>query len=432
MIFTGSGKDSVTLTGDPSVTSTTKVTTVALGQGDDKLLNSTVSATTFTGATFDGGEGNDTVAASLLTVGNASKFTNFETLGLDKGNGTSTDISVLSGITGLSLLSATSGATATYTSVTPAKALTVGATTGGGTTVIDFGSTVSGSSDAYTVTFAATGATTVAGRSAVNAGTLSIEGIEAVTLVSGGSGYTANSVVLKNANARTLTISGDQSTTVDFNTAFGADNVASTSSSGVSLIDASALTGSLTLNVANVKNAYAGITVKGGSNADNITLTTETGSGTAGYTVIAGDGNDTITTANEASTLTGGLGNDTFDVTATKSGVASASGADSALRITTITDFASGDTIKMGNTTVATSGKASVTTATSLTNAVDLALVGVAQNAAAWFVYGSDTYVVVEGDAQDGLSANDMIVKLTGVTSDLAWTSTASGLIGAA
>jgi len=329
-------------------------------------------------------------------------------------------------------LSAASGATATYTSVTPAKALTVGATTGGGTTVIDFGSTVSGSSDAYTVTFAATGATTVAGRSAVNAGTLSIEGIEAVTLVSGGSGYASNSVVLKNATARTLTITGDQSTTIDFNTAFGADNVASTSSAGVSMIDASALTGSLTLNVANVKNAYAGITVKGGSNADNITLTTETGSGTAGYTVIAGDGNDTITTANEASTLTGGLGNDTFDVTATKSGVASASGADSALRITTITDFASGDTIKMGTTTVATSGKASVTTATSLTNAVDLALVGVAQGAAAWFVYGSDTYVVVEGDAQDGLSASDMIVKLTGVTSDLAWTSTASGLIGAA
>ncbi len=438
MIFTGgSGKDSVTLTGDASVTSTTKATTVALGAGDDKLLNSTasaVSSTSFTGASFDGGEGNDTVAASLITVGNASKFTNFETLGLDKGNGTSTDITILGGVTGLSLLSAASGATATYTSVTQAKGLTVGATTAGGTTVLDFGSTVSGTTDAYTVTFAATGGTTAAGISTIDAGVLAIEGIEAVTIASGGTGFAKNTIALKDATARTLTITGDQATDVTFNTAFGANAVASTSSAGVSLIDASALTGKLTLNVANVKTAYAGTTIKGGSNDDTITLALETSDSTATYTVDAGAGNDTITTVNEKSTLTGGAGNDYFDVTATKSGVSDATGLDSALRFTTITDFAAGDTIKMGTTSVTIAGKAFVTAATSLTSALDLALKGSTVDASGksvWFVYGGDTYVAVE-DSTDGLSANDMIVKLTGVTADLAWTNSASGLVGIA
>jgi len=438
MIFTGgSGKDSVTLTGDVSVTSTTKATTVALGAGDDKLLNSSAT-TTFTGATFDGGEGNDTVAASLITVGNASKFTSFETLGLDKAHGTSTDITILGGTTGLSLLSAASGATATYTSVTQAKGLTVGTTTTGGTTVLDFGSTVAATTDAYTVTFAATGGTTAAAISTINAGVLSIEGIEAVTIASGGSGFAKNTIFLKDATARTLTITGDQAADVAFNTAFGADAVASTSSAGVSLIDASALTGKLTLNVGAVKTAFAGTTIKGGSNDDTITLAAETSASTATYTVNAGAGDDTIITVDEKSTLTGGAGKDYFNVTATKSGVSDATGLDSALRMTTITDFAAGDTIKMGTTTVTIAAKAFVTTATTLTSAIDLALKDassnpdVEQNMAAWFVYGGDTYVVVEGDSTDGLSSNDMIVLLTGVTSDLAWTNSASGLIGIA
>jgi len=436
MAFTGgSGKDSVTLTGDPSVTSTTKATTVALGAGDDKLVNSTssaVSSTSFTGASFDGGDGNDTVGASLITVGNASKFTNFETLGLDKANGTSTDITILGGLTGLSLVTAVTG-TATYTSVTQAKGLTVGATTAGGTTVLDFGSTVAASTDAYTVTFAATGATTAATTSTIEAGVLSIEGIENVTIASGGSGFAKNTIDLKNAAGRTLTITGDQAADVAFNTAFGTTGVASTSSAGVSSIDASALTGKLTLDAANVKTAFAGISIKGGSGDDSITLALKTGAtGSAGYTVNAGAGNDTIVTVDEASTLTGGAGNDYFDVTLTLATVVDATGLDSALRFTTITDFASGDTIKMGVTTVTVAGKALVSTATSLTSALDLALKGATVDASGksvWFVYGGDTYVAVE-DGTDGLSATDVIVKLAGVTADLAWSNPASGLIG--
>jgi len=312
--------------------------------------------------------------------------------------------------------------------------LTVGATTAGGTTVLDFGSTVAATTDAYAVTFAATGGTTAATISTIDAGVLSIEGIETVTIASGGTGFAKNTIVLKDATARTLTITGDQAAAVSFNTAFGTDSVASTSSAGVSLIDASALTGKLTLNAANVKTAFAGTTIKGGSNDDTITLALETSDSTATYTVDAGAGNDSITTVNEKSTLTGGAGKDYFDVTATKSGVSDATGLDSALRMTTITDFAAGDTIKMATTTVTVAGKALVTSATSLTSALDLALKGSAVTAdkSAWFLYGADTYVVVEGDSTDGLSADDIIVKLTGVTSDLAWTDSASGLIGIA
>jgi len=443
----GSGNDVVTIkaSSDLSANATTAaVTSVNLGAGNDQLLNggSNSANLTFTGASFNGGDGNDTVAISLITVGNAAKFTNFETLGLDLASAGTADVSILGGVTGLTLLENSTG-TVTYTGATTAQGLTLGKTTtnSGGTTSIDFGTAVSGTADAYTLTFAGTGTTSAtATPTVVNPGIVKTAGIEALTLVSGGSGYTNNTIVLNDTNARTLTITGSQKATVSFDAAtnaFGTASTSSTSSSGVSLIDASALTGKLALTIsgAYLGTAYAGITVKGGSNDDSITLAAQTGTGR--YTVDAGAGADTITTSTTAATLTGGAGNDSFVVTNTVAGSDYAT----APVFTTITDFSAGDTITMGSTTAVSLksvGTANVSTATSLTDALTKALGGgstgitaVANSTAVYFVYGGDTYIVAN-DTNAGYGANDIIVKLAGVTTtDLAYGSS-TGLVGAA
>jgi len=435
MAFTGgSGADTVTLkasTSQSANSTSAATTTVKLGAGNDKLLNDGVTAHTVVGASFDGGDGNDSVELSLITVGNASQFTNFETLILDLvADGTSRDVSILGGITGLNLGSNASGSSevVTYTGVTTSQGLTVsGNLSGSGTSVLDFGSAVTGTADAYTLTFAATGTTdATATPTAIAAGKVQIAGIENITVASGGSGYTNNTIALSDTSARTLTITGNQKTGVTFAAQFGTDG-SSTSSAGVSLIDASALTGKFTLDTTNIKTAYAGVTVKGGTNDDNITITAQS-SGLGRFTVDAGAGNDTITTSTAASTLTGGAGNDTFDVTSTVAGSSYAS----APIYTTITDFAAGDSIKLGTTTVSVAGKALILSATSLTDALNTALSdsSVTAGKAVWFVYGGNTYVANE-DSTDGLSANDIIVKLTGAY-DLTWTNSGSGLIGVA
>jgi len=441
MNFTGgSGKDTVTLTGDLSVTASTLATTVNLGAGDDNLLNSSAT-TTFTGASFNGGDGNDTVAISLVTVGNASKFTSFETVGLDATSG-SRDVSIVAGATGLSLLAtAASGSTATYTGVTTAQGLTVGTNmdTATGTLLLDFGSTVtSGTADAYTITFAGTGTTlATATATPIKASKVTIDGIENVSLVSGGSGYTNNTIELKDTSAKTLTITGSQTTGITFGSGyFGGDASTSTSTAGLSSIDASALTGKLTINTTNARTANAGLTVKGGTNDDAITIANQVSNLSGRVTVDAGAGDDTITTATKSSTLTGGTGKDKFVVSATVATSAYAS----APEITTITDFAAGDTITMGGAlyvSTKTTGAANVTDATSLLDAFAKALTpttgsAVANNTAVWFVYGGDTYVVAN-DTVSGYSADDIVVKLAGVAStDLAYAGSTTGIIGAA
>jgi len=437
MNFTGgSGKDSVTLTGDLSVTSSTLATTVNLGAGDDKLLNSSAT-TTFTGASFSGGDGNDTVAISLMTVGNASKFTSFETVGLDATSG-SRDVSIVAGATGLSLLAtAASGSTVTYTGATTAQGLTVGTNMAGatGTLLLDFGSAVTaGTADAYTITFAGTG-TTLATASAtdIKASKVTIDGIEAVSLVSGGSGYTNNTIELKDTSAKTLTITGSQATGITFGSGyFGGDASTTTSTAGVSSIDASALTGKLTINTTNVRTANAGLSVKGGTNDDAITIANQASNVGGRVTVDAGTGDDTITTSTSAATLTGGAGKDTFKV----SNTVATSAYLTAPVYTTITDYAAGDTIQMGTTSVValkTVGVERVSTAISLEDAIAKAVVGNSTaGTVVWFAYGSDTFLVNDATGNGALDSADIIVKLTGLVDLTAASATGSGLVGVA
>jgi len=438
----GSGKDSVTIASGASLSAnatTAAITAISLGAGDDSLLNGSTSTHTVVGATFNGGDGNDTLAASLLTVGNGAQFTNFEVLGLDLTS-TSMDTTLMAGATSLSLL-AQGG---TYTNVAASQGLTIAADKTAGTNTLTFASAVTVStakSDSYTVTFAHSDSTTAATATAneVDGGVVVIEGIETVNLVSGGSGNISNAINLTDASATKLVITGDKDLDLDFGATdsddtnstthfFGTSSSTSTDGLGVTEIDASAMTGKLNINTTDVAlSTSAALIVKTGSGNDTITLASKS-------TVDAGAGDDTITTVSgQSSTLTGGAGKDNFIVTATVA-------ADTAApKITTIKDFSTGDTITMGDVNLVNLkavGVANVATATSLVDAVTKALGGgstgitaIANNAAVYFNYGADTYIVVN-DTTAGFNTTDIIVKLTGAV-DLTYGGS-TGLVGVA
>jgi len=131
---------------------------------------------------------------------------------------------------------------------------------------------------------------------------------------------------------------------------------------------------------------------------------------------------------------------DTFDVIL---GTAYSVTNDASLYITTITDFSAGDTLKI---VASTSSSAAYINGTSLVSAanpstlkgaLDAALLGstVVTGATVWFSYCGNTYVVNE-QGTDGLTTDDVIVKLVGahtLSADAVTSTTpATGLFGQA
>ena len=426
-VKTGSGKDSMTIAatatttvdtgaGDDTVTLGSAIAAaskISLGAGNDTLLVGTGSVATSTTTVIDGGDGDDSVSAQLITAGNATQFKNFEKINLDSTTGL--DLALLTGnsISGLTISGVST--TATYQNVKLANSLTVdyvatGAPAGNNTLTF---SDATGTADSYTVTFA--GATTgTPGAVNVRAGTLNAAGIENFNLVSGGTSAWNEITLGAAAQAKTVVITGAAKLTLAFAAGFGTAGA----TTGVTSIDGSAATGALSINTtnANVTTGSAGLTVKGGSAGDSITL-----AGKA--TVDAGAGADTITLAAAGGTVTGGAGNDTIDISAVVSGAAAAGNAYSALNSTLITDAAAGDVIKFANNGVETftATKINVGSATALsggtTNALDLAAAGNggAASIVTWFQYAGDTYIVVDSGAGALFTATDHVVKLTGL-----------------
>jgi hypothetical protein len=446
----GSGNDTLTLNSGVSLSAHStsgKTTTIDLGAGNDRLLNGG-STHTMVGVTVQGGEGTDTLAATLLTVGNSSQFVSFETLGLDVASGSTMDVGLLSTATGLSLLSQG----ATYNNVKASQGLTVGTDTNAGTNTLVFESAVTAAaakSDSYTVTFAFSDTTTAATATAeeTDAGQLVIAGIETVNIVSGGSGNVSNAINLTATSATKLVVTGDKGLDLDFgatdsddNTTtlyFGTSSSTSTDGLGVTEIDATGMTGKLNIDTTDVAlSTSAKLVVNTGSGNDTITLASKS-------EVNAGAGDDTIIAAVRgiSSTLTGGTGKDTFDVTAALAG-ASGTTATAAPAVTTIKDFSAGDTLKIAASTASSTayinGNTLVASATSWQNALDLALQGssVTQAATVWFNYGGNTYIANETDATNGLSDGDIVVVLTGLhtltASAVVTTTPTTGLFGEA
>lgn len=410
-VDTGAGNDTITL-----VATIAAGSTINLGAGNDIVLDGAAGVVDPSTATLtsvvDAGDGNDTVAASLINAANAALFKNFESLDLSNTTDTALDIELMTGSTITGLTFAGGVGRAMVNNVAAGVGLTV---TGSDTTptvtptTIGVKGAAAGTADSFAITFAGTAGAgaTEAAPTGINVGTVVVDNVEALTVASSGTGFVVNTLTLTDSKLKTLTITGDKALTVDFADVNGTN---SATGGAVSLIDGSAATGKLNIKTTNVTadSAAAGLTVKGGSAADTIKLAQKA-------TVDAGAGNDTITTAETGGTLTGGAGNDKFDVA-----LAVATDATEATAVlTTITDFAAGDSVQLlaGNVLAGATLGAKTALDATVTN-IDLALAIASltntANEVSWFQYGTNTYVVAN-DATAGFAVGDLVVKLTGL-----------------
>lgn len=524
-VTTGSGADKVTLAGSIGSTTATAgglvTTTIALGSGNDAVAKGSSGAVT-SGASIDGGDGVDTVDASLITIGNSAIFKNFERLDLRGATDSGTfDASVMANSTldGIKL----NGSLATAFTVTNLAGTTVtadiAATTAAAVTANLATST--GTADVMNINFASSntldsGTPAITTKVTVSAGGLQTTGVKTVNIASGGT-YTnavnfanqnqilneltlftdasnaTSSIVVTGAKEFTLgniVIARDTTTTVVTGaTTLTADGVyqnktldnSSTAptvdqTAGLKTIDATANTGGVNIwagvtdelvaaaspNAAVVQK-YDGLKISGGSGSDFIQNSAKLGVTTGGagddWLVVAGltgsadggAGKDMlVANYGTIATLTGGAGNDTFDVTAAVQDTANDNAVSSSatLKVTTITDFAAGDTLKVGATSVSSAvmvnGTAAVASATSLHGAIDAALKAttsitgitatVGTDVSVWFTYGGNTYIAVEKGSTDGYSNGDVVVKLTGIhtLTAAAAPTVATGLFGEA
>jgi S-layer protein len=413
-VSTGAGADVVTI----GAVTLAAGSAINLGDGNDKLIGTQVIAVSGGGKTtvIDGGAGTDTISAALINNGNGAQFVNFETLGL---TATTLDVSLLTGST-ISALELVAGG-GTYTNVTQAQALSVTGTTAGTTTLTFSG--VSGTADAYAVTFNAAGNTDPTTPDTISAGTLSLNGIEALTINSGSaSGYTTNQVVLADTDARTLTVTGAQNTTLTFGT-FGKTGTGN----GVSSIDASANSGVVTLTTNNIV-VVGNTSIKTGAGADVLNIN-HAATAAQVSTISSGAGNDTITlgaTVLSSSVVDAGAGNDTITLNAAGATVTTGTGTDtvdvhlSLGNVAAITDAAAGDKIILLDkgaetfTTAKVDVSAAQDFATALASANTAAAGNGTDGSIVWFQFGGNTYILEDNTAGAYAAATDIVVKLTG------------------
>lgn len=378
----GAGADVITVGG--AMTSGAKFN---LGAGNDQLL-AVAGGSIDANVVVDGGDGIDTVDNGLITVANGGVFKNFEKIAL--GSAVITDVALLTGSTISSLL-INANAAATVQNVASGTTIDVTSTTGASDVTVGVKGAAASTTDKLTVNFdgAAQAATPAAAN--ITAGNLVAAKVEAIDVVSGGAANTWNSLAVKGADGlQTMTITGAKNLNLTFAAGTNGTNPVAGQGGAVKSIDGSAATGKLDINLTNV-----------------------TFDDKVGFTLKGGLGDDTITTNAFKSTLSGTGGNDKYVVTASVlGGVDATTGV-----VTTITDFNAGDKIAFTTLTGLTKAQTDIATAQNLTQAVDLAMknAAVTINKAAWFNYGGDTYVAYEGDATDGISAADVLVKLTGV-----------------
>lgn len=392
-VQTGSGNDSFTIKATEKVTvdagagndvvtlgaAIAAGSSIDLGAGDDTLLSDSgsVAASTKDATTvIDGGDGFDSVSASLINVGNAAQFHNFEALDLTAAVA-DFDFALLTKSAIEALTLSGSNGVAIINNVAAGVDLRV---SGGNTamTTINVKGAASGDADAFSVTLNETA-------DAAATAKLTINGIENLTVEATGAGDGMNKLQVTDDALQTLTITGSQNLALTFLGANGTNKGAD--GGAVNLIDGSTATGNLTIDTAHV-----------------------TADGKLGLTVKTGSGDDTIISSTEGGTFAGGDGKDTFNVAAVK-------GKDKV----TITDFRVGtDTLTFDThpTPQTFSAEAvDISKATSVSDALNMA-VGT-KNVLTWFTFGDKTYIVQDNsDATSFDETQDLVVELVG-THDL-------------
>lgn len=257
-------------------------------------------------------------------------------------------------------------------------------------------------------------------KDAAAAAPVTIAGIENVTINSTAgslSAVTANSIALTAAQAEKITVTGDQAITL----------AVANNSPALATVDASGLTKALTFTMTQVAAATTPtVTVTGSAQADSVTIT---GLAAGSKMVInTGAGNDTLAIGDSAfHVITLGDGVDTVNFDAQlATGVHKAIDISTAAKLATsvieITDFKSGTDVLNIDSTAGTEAALTGTDLANIAaqadllaalNAVDAL---VANGGTASFQFGGSTYVWVD-EVAAGVSATDVLIKLTGVTS---------------
>ncbi|MFS2161956.1 DUF4214 domain-containing protein [Pseudomonas sp. Pseusp122] len=355
------------------------------GTGADTLTLSQASLAALTsGAQLAGGAGIDTLGVTAATANLAlvaadykaiNASTGFEVLAL---GGTATSAADASSLTSIKEFAVSAGVNTISKVATGSILDIVGNTTG---------NVVTGAVGVTDLTINTGSTTATAG---TTAGTLNVTGLTNITINSnikaGTVGATNSFGALTQSDNSTFTIKGNGDTTLSLGAATATG----------SKIDGSAATGILKLT--------------------GNTATLDTTKASIGDVLIGGSGNDVLTTGANSSTLTGGAGKDSFVIKA----VVGAGGTP----VTTITDFAKGDSLTLDATFTATSlvTKVDLSSVAAGKTDVEIATLLIANTATAgnvaWGTYNGNTYVVEDNGTIKSLDATDTVVKLTG-TQDL-------------
>lgn len=420
--------------------------TVKLGSGDDVVsltLNPTPSNQKK--QTIDGGAGTDLlmIDAAIAEGGKSDDVTlnNFEGLKISGQIGaTAINMAKWTGFSHITLVGDSSAsvtsANATFNNLLNNSTITLEGKNAGHDIALNIKDAATGTNDTVNIVLDPK-TYTVSGSDKIglnNGGNFVIDDIENVNITSNLD--TAKTEGVKNtvkfnatADAKGVltnaTIKGDADTEVIFGS-----NIKK-----IKALDASALTGKFKFD--GTAHVAENATIKGSATKDNtITLdaiakgsTVITGAGkdtitlvsTEKYTVNAGENDDIIKGigSKSSSVITGGAGNDTFEINQVGNDATFP-----ASNVATITDFARGDKIKMGDSTNTISQTQLVKYESSRSldfiNNVQKALEAAGNKKVAYFTYQdpdsntTDTYIVKSGGAGNDISADDYIVKLSG------------------
>jgi len=248
---------------------------------------------------------------------------------------------------------------------------------------------------------------------------LSLAGLTSMTTGSG------NDVLFVNTGTLSSTVTKVAALTIDAGA--GNDSITSVVNDGALTINAGAGNDTITATA----TGKAALTINAGAGNDTVVIgSTAVGTATPAtaahnVSITLGDGNDVVslattttsgtTTTNAFSTVQG------YTAVSSSSTAAQVTAADTALKagLVTVTDFNVGaDTLALGSLTTATLTNAqvgSVSSATSLSQAVQSAAGFLNGAKAVAFQFGSDTYVYVDNGTA-GVDNGDGLIQLSGVT----------------
>ena len=377
----------------------------------------TINGQTFTAenitAGTGGGDDADAIADALAAAINADPYTATYTATASADDSgvltiTADTAGALMDITGFAVTGTASDATSTNATTT--SLLTLDNMADGGTIeMVDAGTgavvnmtDASGSSDSLNVV---ADAATAAADGSVNLGTLNVDDVETVSITAvdtvaddDGNG-TVSAAEAANLETSEMILSADTASTVAIDGAAHL-NLSTYNDSNLTTVDATGMTGDLDYTAA-VDN----LEVNGGEGDDTLTA------GGDSNVINGGEGDDTLV-AGDLAELTGGLGDDTYEMA---EGVG-------LTKYATITEFNAGDTIDVdvdGNGTYNfISSELTFASTSGFEEIVHQAIDSSDAEDVQWFTFEGDTYILVNESDGTGVSAydssQDSLIQLTG------------------